>query len=87
MKNISYCIYKPIKFKGGYTFCPETIKLQVSDKDIMEMEKDSETTYKYDEHGNMIYSLGDRGYLYVVYCKYEYDESGRKLKMQEYHNY
>lgn len=48
---------------------------------------DKDTIYKYDEHGNMIYSLGDRGYLYVVYCKYEYDKSGRELKIQEYHNY
>ncbi len=53
------------------------------DKIIM----NEDTIYKYDEHGNMVYSLGDRGYLYVVYCKYEYDESGRELKIQEYHNY
>ena len=53
------------------------------DKIIM----NEDTIYKYDEHGNMIYSLGDRGYLYVVYCKYEYDKSGRKILKQEYHNY
>ena len=53
------------------------------DKIIM----NEDTIYKYDEHGNMIYSLSNRGYLYVVYCKYEYDESGRELKIQEYHNY
>ena len=47
-KEISKETSEPVKFKGGYTFYPETIKLQVSDKDIMEMEKYSETTYKYD---------------------------------------
>lgn len=53
------------------------------DKIIM----NEDTIYKYDEHGNMIYSLSDSGDLSVVYCKYEYDKSGRKILKQEYHNY
>ncbi len=52
-KEISKESSEPVSFEDGYTFYPETIKLQVSDKDIVTMEKYSETTYEYDDDNRM----------------------------------
>lgn len=47
----------------------------------------TDTIYKYDEHGNKVYSLGYRGKCYVDYYLNEYNDKGQLVRTDLYHNY